>query len=119
MRDTLRRDLAVALKARDRVAISALRSTLAAIDNAEALPAGPPAPGAVGSEHVAGSVAGLGAAEVERRQLTEHDVRGVVQAEMHERAAAALGYEQVGRTDLAQRLRSEAEVLSRYLPPAR
>lgn len=119
MRDILRRDLAIALKARDRVAIAALRSTLAAIENAEAPPAHQPAPGAVGSEHVAGSVAGLGAAEVERRQLTEDDLRGIVRAEVDERAAAALEYERVGRTDLAQRVRAEAEVLGRYLPPAR
>ena len=39
MRASLRDDLKAALKARDRVATAALRSTLAAIDNAEAVPA--------------------------------------------------------------------------------
>jgi uncharacterized protein YqeY len=37
---------------------------------------------------------------------------------VHERSIAAIGYEQAGHNDLAQRLRSEADVLSRYLPPA-
>lgn len=116
MRATLRRDLTAALKARDPIAITALRSALAAIDNAEA-PADQPGPTTVESEHIAGSV-GQGAAEVERRQLTEPDLRAIVEAEVHERSVAASGYEQVGRSDLAQRLRSEADVLSRYLSQA-
>jgi uncharacterized protein len=33
---------------------------------------------------------------------------------MRDRSAAADEYEQIGRTDLAERLRAEAEVLSRY-----
>ena len=37
LRDRLRRALPVALKAQDRPAVAALRSTLAAIDNAEAV----------------------------------------------------------------------------------
>jgi hypothetical protein len=119
MREILRRDLAVALKTRDRAAVTALRSALAAIENAEAPPAPPPTPGLVVSEHVAGSVAGLGSAEVERRRLTEHDLRGIVEAERDERTAAALGYERLGRAEQAERLRSEADVLDRYLRPAR
>jgi len=42
-RPRLQLALRAALKARDTVAISALRSALAAIDNAGAVPAGPPA----------------------------------------------------------------------------
>jgi uncharacterized protein len=118
VRKILRRDLTAALKARDRVAIAALRSALAAIENADAAPADHPMPRTVESEHIAGSVVGLGA-EVERRHLTEPDLRAIVETEVHERSIAAIGYEQAGHNDLAQRLRSEADVLSRYLPPAR
>jgi uncharacterized protein YqeY len=117
VRKILRRDLTAALKARDRVAIAALRSALAAIENADAAPADHPIPRTVESEHIAGSVVGLGA-EVEPRHLTEPDLRAIVETEVHERSIAAIGYEQAGHNDLAQRLRSEAEVLSRYLPPA-
>ncbi len=119
MRTDLRRDLTAALKARDRVAVTALRSALAAIENAEALPVDHAVQGAGEHEHVAGSAVGLGAGDAERRELTEADVRAVVEAEVHERSMAAGGYEEIGRADLAERLRAEAEVLSRYLPTAR
>lgn len=115
MRATLRADLTAALKRRDRVAVAALRSALAAIDNAEAVPADQPLPGDAGTEHVAGSLVGVGAAETERRQLTEADLRAIVAREVRERTAAASRYEQLGRPDDAARLRTEAEVLGRYL----
>jgi hypothetical protein len=107
-----------ALKARDRVAITALRLALAAIDNAEALPADDPLHGVAESEHIAGSAPGLGAREAERRHLTQADVHAIVEKEVGERSIAAGGYEQIGRNDLAERLRSEADVLRQYLAPA-
>ena len=69
---TLRRALTAALKARDAVAVSALRSALAAIENAGAVDPGHAPP--PGSGPIAGAVDGLGAAEVERRPV---DVRAV------------------------------------------
>lgn len=95
-----------------------LRSALAAIENAEALPADQPLHRVAENEHIAGSAAGLGAAEVERRHWTEADLHAIVEKEVHERSVAAGGYEQIDRNDLAERLRSEADVLSRYLGPA-
>jgi len=89
MRTILRRDLTTALKTRDHVAISALRSALAAIENAAAPPADSLGPRSAKSEHIAGSVVGQGAAEVERLHLTEPDLRAIVEAEVHERSAAA------------------------------
>lgn len=118
MRARLRQDLTAALKAGDRVAVTALRSSLAAIDNAEAVLVDRPLDGVTGNEHVAGAAAGLGAAEAERRHLTEAEVRSIVENEARERSAAAEEYERLGRTDLAERLRAEAEVLSRYLRAA-
>ncbi|MGH3094516.1 MAG: GatB/YqeY domain-containing protein [Streptosporangiales bacterium] len=106
MRTAMRRDLTAALKAIDRVTVSALRSALAAIDNAEAPPAG---------EHVAGYAVGPGAAEVQRRQLTEAGLRTIVEAEVRERSVAASEYERAGRDDVAQHLRSEADVLGQYV----
>ncbi len=52
---------------------------------------------------------------MQRRQLTESELRAIVEAEVHERLVAVAGYERTGRDDLAQRLRSEVDVLSRYL----
>jgi uncharacterized protein len=58
-----------ALRARDTVATSALRSALAAIDNASALPAAPAPAAGTGGPHFAGAVAGLAAGEAQRRSL--------------------------------------------------
>lgn len=115
MRANLRAGLTAALKARDRVAVTALRSALAAIDNAEAVPVDLPQGTVTGNEHVAGAAIGLGAAEAERRHLTDTDVRSIVEAEVRERSAAAEEYERLGRDDLAEKVRAEAEVLSRHL----
>lgn len=111
LRQRLQVALHEALRARDRVATSALRSALAAIDNASAVPAAPaPAAGSAGP-HFAGAVPGLGAREAERRSLTEAETEQIVQAEVAERQAAAREYDQAGRAEAAGRLRQEAHVL--------
>ena len=109
-----------ALRARDKVAVSALRSALAAIDNASAVPPPmAPAPG-TGGPHFAGAAPGLGAGEAERRTLTEAEVEALVRAEAAEREAAARDYDQTGHPDPADRLRREARILTSALtPPAR
>lgn len=99
---------------RDAVAVSALRTALAAIDNAEAVPPDEADLLASGGP-VAGSVAGLGASDVRRRDLTGADVERIVRAEAAERLAAAGEYERRGQPDRAARLRAEASVLSSYL----
>lgn len=65
IRTRLGRALTEALKARDAAAVSALRSALGAIGNAEAVDPREPRPGrpaASGSAHLAGAAAGLRAA---------------------------------------------------------
>ena len=125
--DQLRKALASALKSRDMVAVSALRSALGAIDNASAVPAVPapaparaparaPAPAASASgPHIAGAIAGVGTAETERRHLSDDEVRAIVRAEVAERQAAARDYERAGHADRAGRLRREADVLASAL----
>jgi len=122
MRTRLRSALSDAMKARDRVAIAALRSALSAIDNAEAVDeavTGAKPDDKAGHPHVAGSVAGLRAAEVERRVLTDDQVAEIVRAEVTGRLASADEYERLGRADHAERLRGEADVLRGHLddPP--
>jgi uncharacterized protein len=109
--DRLQAGLRVALKQRDTAAISALRSALAAIGNAEALPA-PAAQGGEGGQYVAGSIAGLGAGEASRRVLTEAEIVGIVRTEIAERRVAAAHYEQAGHAARADRLRREADALA-------
>lgn len=111
----LRRALPPALKSRDRAAVAALRSALAAIDNAQAVPA-PPAPGVGGS--IAGAVTGLGAGEAPRRELSETDIAAIVRAEVADRRVAAADYERAGRLDAAARLTAEADTLASHLADA-
>ena len=110
-RQRLQLALREARGARDTVATSALRSALAAIDNASAVPAAPAPAAGAGGPHFAGAVAGLGAGEAQRRSLTEAEAAQIVWAEVADRQAAARGYDQTGHADQAGRLRREAQVL--------
>jgi uncharacterized protein YqeY len=112
LRQRLRAALPAALKARDRVAMAALRSTLAAIDNAEAVDRPDAADRGLAIER---SPVGVGAAEVERRALTVAQVEDIVRTEVAEREAAARDYERAGRLDRARQLRDEAGVLAGIL----
>src|SRR5258707_4282256 len=102
--------LSDALRRKDTVAVSAFRSVLSAIGNAEAVSAPSAAPGA-GSSPIAGAVEGLGVAETRRRSLSTADVDQIVRQEINERLLAADDYDRRGHSDRAQRLRSEASVL--------
>jgi uncharacterized protein YqeY len=110
LRQRLRDALPAAMKARDRVAVSALRATLAAIENAEA-----PATATQHSLAIERSPVGAGAAEAARRVLTEEQVEQIVRAEMAEREAAARGYEEAGHDDRAAQLRTEIRLLDDHL----
>ena len=107
----LRLALAESLRARDTIAVSALRSALGAIGNAETVEPGTAAPTGSGSPHVAGAVAGLGAAEAPRRRLSAAEVEQIVRVEAGERERAAHDYERAGHADRAGRLRREARLL--------
>ena len=147
IRARMRRGLVDAMKARDQQAVAALRSTLARIDNAEAVDPealddeadGPEADDGEadvgeadggeadvgeaaryrgkGHPRVAGSVLGVGAAEVDRRILTPEETAAIVRDEVTEREVAADVLERVGRSDQAERLRAQANLLTTYLDP--
>ncbi|WP_203816709.1 GatB/YqeY domain-containing protein [Paractinoplanes ferrugineus] len=112
LRHRLRTALPAAMKARDQTATSALRATLAAIDNAEAVEPAGSAPGGLAIEQVA---IGVGATEVARRTLTEHEVEQIVRDEVTERETAAEQYDEAGYPDRAEKLRGEARVLTAHL----
>lgn len=122
MRDALRSDLTAAIKARDTAAVSALRTTIAAIENAEAIKVTGAGTLQGGSEHVAGASAGVGSTDVPRRELSEQEVEEIVRDQIAERMEAAAGYRGLGQVSEAERLIREADLLGRYLPgtqPAR
>lgn len=105
----LRADLPVALRARDQVATRAIRTALAAVANAEAVPVPEPRgsldPPVVGASQ-----------EVERRQLDAADVERILVEELADRRDTIERYEAHGRTAEADELRAELAVLARYLP---
>lgn len=99
-RAALRAGLTAALRARDAGARDALRTALAAIENAEAVEAVP-----VGHD---------GPTEVARRALGDAEVAGVVRAEIGRLEEAAAQLVGLGRTDRAEELRRQAAVLRPY-----
>jgi hypothetical protein len=114
LRDTLRRDLASAMKARELDAVSALRTAIAAIDNAEAVPV-PETSQATTSGHIAGARAGVGAAEAVRRDLSENQQQAILRDQVTGCTAEADRYEALGQPDAARRLRSQGLLLAAYL----
>ncbi|WP_157063463.1 hypothetical protein [Luteipulveratus mongoliensis] len=108
-RTQLRAGLRDAMVARDRTAATALRGAIAAIDNAEAVPA---SSAAVALEAV--PVTAAGANDVPRRDLSGTEVRDILQAEIDERQAAATEYDGL-HPDRAAQIRAEAEAIEQVL----
>lgn len=111
LRERLRNALMKARKERDTTATTALRSAIAAVDNAEAIPAeAMPAAGAIEAAPL-----GVGASEAARRQLSEEDIAAILRREVAEREEAAA---QIDAThpERAGKLLSEAAVLAALIP---
>lgn len=104
LRQELGRDLLLAMKAKDAIAVSALRSVLSALDNASAVPV----------STVAAPVFGRNG-DVPRRELSDLDCRSIIEAEVSARVQAAQEYARVGRDDVAARLREEQAIVERYV----
>ena len=90
--------LRAAMKERDTVAMSALRSALGAIANAEAVP-----------------LTETSATEVPRRMLTEDEAAAIAAAEAADRRAAARDYQAAGHAERAGRLLREAQAIEAAL----
>lgn len=108
LQQRMKADLTAALRERDRPAIATLRTALAAVSNAEAVPA---------STDYREPVLGR-SYEVARRELTEEQIAAILCAEADERRAAIDEYESLGVAPAAGRLRAELDVLNRYLGQA-
>jgi uncharacterized protein YqeY len=97
IRDALDAGLKAAMQARDMPTVSLLRTTLGAIANAEAVDH---------ADHP-------GRTEVARRELTEDDIRRIVEAERDELLGVATELEDIGAD--AGALFAQAAILQRYL----
>ena len=98
-------DLLTALKGGDLVAVSVLRTTLAALSNAEAVD-----PGADGPLVRAGLLS-----DVERRVLSAGDVASIVAGERDLLQATAALLDDAGRPAEAAGCRARAAILDQYL----
>jgi hypothetical protein len=102
------------MKARDSDAVAALRTAIAAMDNAEAVAAPDTSPPAA-SAHIAGARGGAGSTEAARRQLDASRLRAILHDQITEHAREADRYDVLGQADTAQRLRRRARLLAGYL----
>src|ERR1700716_4178551 len=122
-RARLREALLAARKDRAATWVSALCSALSAIDNAGTVPMATSGSmtadnmdlDAPSSATIAGSVVGLGAAEVARRELSDTQIRELVNAEIDERLIAARDLTAAGHTERAATVRAGAAVLGGLL----
>ncbi len=105
----LRADLKVAMRARMALEVSVLRSLIAAIDNAQAIPVAP------GHQPYVARAFGDESAEAPRLRLSEADVFAVLDREAETRADAADELDRCGRPAEAAALREQAGVVNRYL----
>jgi uncharacterized protein len=88
---SLQNDLTTAIRAKDQLTTGTLRMVLSAITN----------------EEVSGKTA---------RELTDQEVITVLNREAKKRKEAATAFDDAQRSELADRERSELEVISKYLP---
>ena len=102
----LRADLKTAMQAKASADVRVLRTLIAALDNAEAVPDIP--------DRYVPRAFGEPGAEVARHELDAPAVDRLLADEIDSRLAAALDYDRHDRSDEGDRLREEAAVISRY-----
>lgn len=102
--ERLRNDLRNAMKERDTVATTTLRSLLGAFDNASAVP--------MTTEHV--PVYGR-SGDVPRKVVTERDYQEILRREALARRTTALEFERLGCPEAATRLEAERSIILRYV----
>ena len=110
LRALLQSALLPAMRSGDADTVAVVRSALAAIANAEAVPA--PSITPAGEGPVAGAMTGVGSTEAPRRELTSDEVREVVEHERQDRIQAAEESEAGGLGEYAARLRTQAAILA-------
>ena len=108
IRVALRRQLRDRMVARDRPAVQAIRSAVAAIENAEAQPTD----GSSATEQLLGAST---SADVARRVVTDQEARAVVATEIEELDAAARHHRSIGRPDSAATIERQADLLRQIL----
>ncbi len=106
---SLRKSLRKAMLERDGGAVSALRSTLAAIENAGAVET------AGRGLAIEEAPVGVGVNDVARRHLDLRQIEQIVAGEAADYESAASHYEELGMADEASALRAKARILRDHL----
>lgn len=106
LKQRLREDLKAAMQAKAAGEVRLLRTLIAALDNAEAVPAE--------TGRYVSRAFGDATAERPRRELDVDDVEALLAGEIEARRAAAADYDRHQRAEDAARLRAEAALIERY-----
>ncbi len=109
----LRAALRAGMKSKDKTAVSALRSALAAVANAEAVEVPDDRPD--GESTIAKARTGVGAGEAARRTLGAADIEKILDDEIGSRHEIARQLEESGHPDRAEHLRAEADAIAAAL----
>ncbi len=110
IRERLRSDLTAAMKARQPNQAAALRTLIAAIDNAEAVPL--PEGFSSSAPPRMFSLAG----DVPRRELSAAEITAILRREAAECQRAIAEYQQLDRSAEIERLQEQHACIVRYLP---
>ncbi|WP_447724863.1 hypothetical protein [Sphingomonas koreensis] len=108
MKSRLRIDLLACMRTRQSLEAGVIRTLLAALDNAEALPANPDRPASLQARF------GDESSEAARCALSREDVGAIIGAEIQQRWDAAADLERLGQPDRASILRQEVQIARRY-----
>ncbi len=105
--DRLRADLVVAMRDRDAVRVSTIRSLISAIDNAGAVEVG-----RQGFDY--DPKLGLGH-DVERRSVADADITAIIAGEIRELLAARDEYRELGQTERVEEFDRRLQIADGYL----
>lgn len=106
----LRADLLEARKTKDTVRMQALKSLIARVDNAEAIPTAQTGV-EVDSQFFAGAKSGLGSTEAERKILTMQDIQNIITSEIAEIEATLNDLKDSGQGARIEELKKHTELL--------
>lgn len=115
LRVALRNRLQTAMHARDRRTAGVMRSVIAALENAEAVPVTSNEAPVAMSEHVAGAAVGLGAGEAPRRVLSLDEERALVEREVIELRSSSAVFAAAGRAERSAELLRSADTVDEIL----
>lgn len=102
--DQLRADLAISLRERRSIEVSAIRTLIGALENAEA----------VEVEHSSEVKTGFGH-DVPRRELTDREVRDILERERSDVVNAMVRYGDLGLDDHVAEMKARLTIIERYV----